>query len=459
MFPVSSTPVNEPFHLSAALTALAAKYQVPGAQLAIHRAGHTVSVAVGETERGSGVPVGRDTAFPVGSITKAFTATVALVLVADDDLGLDTPVGEYLAELDAGRHANRPRLTLHQLLSHTGGLAAGPDSVTASSMRRYVLDHCRKQDLVLPPGAAFSYSNTGYVLVGHLIETITGMSWWEAMELILLKPLGILPTFITAPPTYAPERPVAVGHSVNLAAGRTVPVKQNEPLAEAATGSLALSAEDLVAFGLMHVDPGVPDVLPARYAELMRAAVPTADPFGLADGWGLGLAVFGETGWVGHDGNADGTSCYLRIDPASGCVVALTTNSNTGTYLWKDLLSELSATGIRVGQHEIDTSPGHSILPAADCVGNYANGDDDYQVIARRDGHLYLSLAGEIFARLVFLDDLTFSLHDPASDLRINIGRFHRDPVCGGIDGIHTMGRFARRQTPRIPLALDSERC
>jgi CubicO group peptidase (beta-lactamase class C family) len=460
VFSTSSHPQNVSDWLSKTLSALARKHQVPGAQLAIHRSGYTVAVAVGETEYGSGDPVNGVTAVPVGSITKAFTATLAMVLVADSDLSLDAPLSEYLPEFRADRDDPCSRITLHQLLSHTSGLPAGPDAVTSVSMRRYVLDQCRRQNLVLAPGTAFSYSNVGYVVTGHLIETITGMSWWEAVELILLKPLGIITSFITAPPTFVPERPMAVGHSVNLASGRTVSVRQNDTLVEAPTGSLAVSAEDLVSLGRMHVGPGLPDVLPADCAERMRLAVPNADPFGLADGWGLGLAVFRDetTDWVGHDGNADGTSCYLRIDPANGWVVAFTSNANTGTYLWNDLLAELRQANICVGRHEADAPPGQSIVLAADYVGRYSNGDDEYQVIAQGDGQLYLALDGEIFARLVFFDDLTYSLQDPASGLRISTGRFHRDSVTGGIDGVHAMGRFARRRGSRIPHARDRAR-
>jgi CubicO group peptidase (beta-lactamase class C family) len=428
------------------LRALAVKHQVPGAQLAVHRSGgHTVAVAVGDTEYGSGVPVTEETAFPIGSITKAFTATVAMVLVADGDLSLDAPVSEYLPELLADPDGRRPRITLRQLLSHTSGLAIGPDSPASVSMRRYILDHCRHSNQVLPPGTAFSYSNLGYVLVGHLIETITGMTWWEAMELILLKPLGIVPTFIAAPPDNVPQRPIASGHSVNPRSGRTVAVQQSETLVEAPTGSLALSAADLVALGRMHVGQGVPEVLPARFAELMRQGVPAADPLGLADGWGLGLAWFrgDPTRWVGHDGNADGTSCYLRIDPVGGRVIALTTNANTGTYLRQELLAE---------SREVASAPGRAVLPATECVGAYANGDDEYRVLAP-DAQLRLALDGEVIAELVLVDDLTFSLHEPGSGRQMNIGRFHRDPISGGIDGIQIFGRFASRRAPRIPHA------
>lgn len=175
--------------IRAQMSTLARKHRVPGAQLAIHHDGETVDVEVGELQHGAARQVTRAAAFPVGSITKSFTATLAMVLVADGDLELDAPLGEYLSDLDELGE----RASLRHMLSHTSGLAAGPDSedISSVSLARYVADHCRSHNLVQAPGTGFSYSNMAYVLVGRLIETVTGMSWREAMESILLRPLGI----------------------------------------------------------------------------------------------------------------------------------------------------------------------------------------------------------------------------------------------------------------------------
>lgn len=126
-----------------------------------------------------------------------------------------------------------------------------------------------------------------------------------------------------------------------------------------------MSAVDLVALGRMHIGAGVPELLPPTYAEQMRQAVPGADPIGLAEGWGCGLAVFrdGATDWVGHDGNANGTSCYLRIDPAGGWVVALTTNATTGSYLWEELHTELRQANLPLAAHRRDMSPRALVAP------------------------------------------------------------------------------------------------
>ncbi|MGH3961945.1 MAG: serine hydrolase domain-containing protein [Pseudonocardiaceae bacterium] len=432
--------------LSDTLSALARKHQVPGAQLAIHHGGETVAIEVGELEYGTGHRVTRDAAFPIGSISKTFTATMAMILVADGDLELDAPLGEYLPELgDLGSW-----LTLRQLLSHTGGLAEGPDSAEAlASIRRYVLDHCYSQNLVLPPGTGFSYSNIGYVLVGHLIETITGMSWWDAMKSIVLRPLRIEPTFIGAAERRPLDRPLATGHSVNTAVGRTRPVTQSLALAEAPAGGLAVSAMDLVTLALTQLDGRRSALLPTAYAVEMRQAVPSAEPFGLADGWGLGLAVFRNenTVWVGHDGNADGTACYLRVEPVNGTVVAFTSNANVGFGMWQELVSELCRAGLPLDSDSAVEALGRPTAPPPGCVGSYRNGDTEYLVTLQGNGKHCLVVDGEAVAWLRFHEDLTFSQQDVTSGQWMRAGRFLRNPVTGDLGGILVNGRVGRRQS------------
>ena len=440
----------DPDRLSATLSELARKHRIPGAQVAIHYGGETVAGEVGELEYGTGRPVTKDVAFPIGSISKSFTATAAMILVADGDLELDAPLSEYLPEL--GNHSAdlAAQLTLRQLLSHTSGLTDGPEEVAAASLQRYVLDHCRDPELVLPPGTGFSYSNVGYVLAGHLVEVITGMSWWEAVESIVLRPLRIEPTFIVAPEPGMSERPIAAGHSVNASVGRTRPVEQSMALAEAPAGALAVSAVDLVALGLTHVDGATPTLLPTSYAEQMREAIPTAEPFGLADGWGLGLATFqnGNTAWVGHDGNANGTACYLRVDPIEGCVVAFTSNANRGVDMWQELVTELSRMGLPIKNYSATEALGPTTVPLSGCVGTYWNGDIEYTVSAGKNGTCRLAIDGETVARLEFHEGLIFAQHDPNSGQFVQVGRFVRDPITGDLDLIQIAGRLGRRQIP-----------
>jgi CubicO group peptidase (beta-lactamase class C family) len=429
-------------------SALTRKHQVPGAQFAIYHGGLTVAHEIGDLEFGTGLHVTRDAVFPIGSITKLFTATVAMILVADGDVDLDAPIRDYVPEMeDLGTI-----ISLRQLLSHTSGLAesSGMEEESSSSLRHHIVEHVCCRNLLQPPGTGFSYSNPGYIVAGRLIETVTGMSWSEAVESILLRPLGIEPAFVNPPGTRLPRRQVATGHSVNTVVDRIRPVRQELAPAFAPVGGLAVSAVDLVKLGLIHVGLGRPEVLPAAYARQMRQAVPCADPFGLADGWGPGLAVYSQqpAEWVGHDGNANGTSCYVRINPADGWVVALTSNANTGVDLWQEFQAELARVGVPINLPRIPTLGGPRAAPPRGCADQYTNGDIQCTVKTGSDGAVYLSADGQNFVRLTFYENLTFTFSAPdlTSLGQVSTGRFVRDPATGRIYGIYVAGRLARRR-------------
>ena len=99
-------------HISRTLGSLKQEHFVPGAQLAVHHEGRTWHCEVGVAEHGSGPAIDADRKFPVGSITKAHTATLAMLLVSDGDLELDAPLGHYLPELDRVARDLGTRLTL-----------------------------------------------------------------------------------------------------------------------------------------------------------------------------------------------------------------------------------------------------------------------------------------------------------------------------------------------------------
>ena len=144
------------------------------------------------------------------------------------------------------------------------------------------------------PLPGFSYSNLGYVLVGRLIEVLTGTSWPAAVASLLLEPLGIEPSFIQPAVPGAPPRAVATGHSVTANPERTRPVQQSLAAAEAPAGALAVSAKDLLELGMLHLPPGSPWLLPPEQAQLMREPVPEADRSGSSSGLVLGAVGLAE---------------------------------------------------------------------------------------------------------------------------------------------------------------------
>ncbi|WP_410598327.1 serine hydrolase domain-containing protein [Amycolatopsis sp. lyj-90] len=429
------TPVRENYDCSSrypvttgqlqdVLTRLACSYGVPGAQLAMLRDGLKTVVQTGVEHQDRRRPMDTASAVPIGSITKLATATVAMVLVADDDLELDQPAGEVL-----GVTGLDDRFTPRRLLSHTSGLPSDPADVTAACLREI-----RAAEPVCPPGSAFSYSNLGYALVGSLIEAVTGMTWREAVEAILLRPLGIEPAYADSPRTVS-------GHATGPGGAR--PVEQALPPLLEPAGALALSADDLVELGRVHL--GKPGLLDVVTAADMHGRIPGAEPFGLADGWGLGIAHYdGEDDvWLGHDGTADGTSCHLRIDQAGACVVAFTANGAAGTRMWQDLITELRALGLELPAQRPPAATRPVPIPAGD-FGTYRNGAIDYTIQGDENGGAILVVDGEIFPELTLHDDATIAVRDPATGDATPCGRLRGAP--GKATAIEVGGRLAGRR-------------
>nr|WP_246257430.1 serine hydrolase domain-containing protein [Amycolatopsis anabasis] len=414
------------------LKQIAGKCHVPGAQLTLHRSGETTTVVTGE--RVAGAPVRPGTPFPLGSVSKCFTATVAMQLVADGDLALDAPLSEYLPELAASR-ARAPReVTLRQVLSHTGGLVSDhePEDEGAGVPHRYALA-VRDLGDVGVPGDSFSYSNTGYVLVGHLVERIAGLDWWDAVDSFVNGPLGLAVARLGDPVV---ARRMAVPHVVTGGVAREV-----EPLLPAGwapAGGLVGTSADLVAFALAHLDG---DLVPDDLAALMRRPV-EAEPFGIADGWGLGWGVYEGPGgrWAGHDGTLAGTTCSLRFHPETRTALALVTNASTGLDLWAEIVAELE-----VGTYEpaaVEPAPGADLDEFA---GDYRNDTTCFSVRARGTGGLQLEDGTGFAAVLMPGREDVFGVR-PDGDLGAapHIGRFLRDSE-GRVSAIQFSGRIARR--------------
>lgn len=439
--------------LSASLGRLTREHGVPGAQLALRWRGEVITAEAGEWTSGSGRPVTTGAAFPLGSLTKPFTATLAMMLVDDGEVELDAPLAAHLPALGRGAAAG---VTLRQALSHTGGLVATVEDMPPGTTRARWLERCAAALSAHPPGAVFSYSNTGYLLAGHLVEVVTGMSWRQAVESFLLRPLGIAPLFVVD----APRGAVVDGHAVRPHRPALPIAEQSVPALEEPVAALAASAADLLAFAELHLPgQGGADLLGAGTGELMRRdqlvglAVGAA---GLAHGWGLGWSLYRDTGrgdvgpeWFGHDGTGDGAWSHLRAEPGSGTVVAMTANGSTGAALWEALVDDLRARGLAVGNHPLSApaDPGPPTPAPAGCAGRYANGSWTCTVEAEGDD-LFLALGSEPRTRLVCSPELGFTT-DPGQGATPYTGRFLRDPATGGIDLLQVTGRLARRSAPR----------
>lgn len=138
------------------------------------------------------LPNALDTKFRVGAITKQITAMLVLLLVQEGKLELDVPIGRYLPRLPA---ETGDRVTIHQLLTHTSGI---PRFQSRSGWQHDVLRHHTAAEFVsefcsspleFEPGTAFAHNNSGYFLVGAIVEAVTGQTYAQALRQRVLDPL------------------------------------------------------------------------------------------------------------------------------------------------------------------------------------------------------------------------------------------------------------------------------
>ncbi|MFB4284347.1 serine hydrolase domain-containing protein [Nonomuraea sp. MTCD27] len=305
---------------------LVAKYDVPGAQVAVLANGEIRDEAAGVLSLRTRVEATTDSVFKIGSITKIWTATLIQQLVDDGVLDLDRPVRDYLPGFRLSDPAATDFLTARHLLTHTGGIDGNHFTDTGrndDAIEKFVAT-LAEADQFLPPGTVFSYSNSGYVVLGRLVEVLRGKPFHDVLRERLVIPLG-LHTAVTD--TYeAILHRAAVGHIET--GGEVVPAKEWAVRYYCApSGShLAISARDLLEFVRLHLtDPAL-----AALREPQVESVP--DFGGGVIGWGLGWMLY-QDGVVGHTGVSKGQKAWLRVVPSAGVAVAVLTNSTGGAPL------------------------------------------------------------------------------------------------------------------------------
>ncbi|HWW82814.1 MAG TPA: serine hydrolase domain-containing protein, partial [Vicinamibacterales bacterium] len=140
------------------------------------------------------VPNTPDTKFRLGSITKQFTATLVLQLVEQGQIDLSAPVRRYLPEYPS---PSGDRVTIHHLLNHTSGIVGYTEipSFPATARNSYIptkfLESFSKLDLLFDPGTKFSYSNSGYFLLGVILERVTGQPYEKLLRDRIFTPVGM----------------------------------------------------------------------------------------------------------------------------------------------------------------------------------------------------------------------------------------------------------------------------
>ncbi|MCA3780461.1 MAG: beta-lactamase family protein [Burkholderia sp.] len=320
------------------INALLTDSMTPGAVVYVQSPQGNWLESFGTAVRGTNTPIPTNAHFRVGSITKTWTGTVILQLVQEGRLSLGDTVDKFVANVPNGN-----MITIEQLLNMRSGLYnystslafnqtldAQPDKVWTTTE---LLDIAEGQPVYFAPGADFHYSNTNTVLLGLIIEQLTGMSAADAMNARLFAPLGLSNTFLPPQANTALPAPAPDGYQWGTNAETTdsdalSPERQTE--AKNGTlqptdvtsvntswawtaGSGISTVTELAAYVQRMVGGGYlsADLQAQRLASC--TPVDPSDP--MSASYCMGLAKFGT--FYGHTGEIPGFNTFMGYDPAT----------------------------------------------------------------------------------------------------------------------------------------------
>jgi CubicO group peptidase (beta-lactamase class C family) len=273
-------------------------------------------------------PATASTVYRVGSITKQFTAAEIMRLAERGKLSIDDEVMKYLP--DAPVHGRA--ITIRQLLNQTSGIH---EYMTEPAWRatwtqpqplsqQQVVAFVNHDSLDFEPGKAWEYSSTNYVLLGMIIEKVSGEAYASYLRRDLFQPLGLTET------TYCPSRPTgptfAEGYGANVGSPGAKPTEFLD-LTSYAAGALCSTARDLLKW--QRALAGGRVVNETSYA-LMTPPDTLSDGKPLAYGFGLEVGSLGGHLQIGHGGATNGFVSVINYYPGDGLNVVVLTNEDRG---------------------------------------------------------------------------------------------------------------------------------
>ena len=307
----------------ARLEAAAQAGEFSGAVL-VAREGRTLfEGAYGLADRERGVANTPHTQFRVGSMNKMITAVAALQLVQAGTLRLDAPLGTWLTGYPNAEVASA--VTPHHLLTHTGGTGDifGPQFTAHRTELRTTGDYLElygARGLRFAPGARWEYSNYGFLLLGAVIERVSGTNYYDHVAARVLAPAGMTATGSAPEDSLVPGR--SVGYTRQLEPGALVSNAPTLPWRGTAAGGGYSTVGDFARFAVALQERRLLDSAHTDLLLAGKVAVGGAGQYA----YGFFDRVVGGRRFVGHSGGAPGMNGDLAFEPDGGYVVVVLSN-------------------------------------------------------------------------------------------------------------------------------------
>jgi len=314
--------------IDVAVNQVLASTKVPSASLAVVKDGHIAYLqAYGEARITPPMEATPQMQYPIGSISKQFTAAAILFLAQEGKLKLDDPVSKYLPDLT---RANE--VTIRMLLSHTSGYQDyWPEDYVMTSMMvpttaQHILDVWAKRPLDFDPGTQWQYSNTNYVIAGSIVEKVSGTPLIDMLKKRIFVPLGMDNVYDTDASKLPATDPTGYERHA-LGPQRPSPLEGAGWMF--AAGELAMPAHDLALWDISMLDRSL--LSPASYTQMLT---PVLLKNGTNTNYGLGVFVRQRDGRniIEHSGEVSGfVSENLLFPDQHAAIIVLTNEMASGT--------------------------------------------------------------------------------------------------------------------------------
>jgi CubicO group peptidase (beta-lactamase class C family) len=321
--------------IMAAAAQIALDQGVPGLSIAVVYKGETVVRGYGFSDVFAKIPARDADFYQIGSVTKQFTAAAIMRLVEQDKVSLDDSIRKYVPEiapLDG---------TIRQLLTHTSGiddyftkLTDGFTPMTNAQMIAFI--KAQPNASLFPPGRSWSYSNSGYYLLGMVIERVTGKSYADVLREMFFEPLAMTSTSYCgiAPASPSPSGYIAVK---GFPLQRTQAIDMSLAFAAGAVCSTALD----LAHWSRDLESG--RVVTSASYTAMTTAVKTTTNLTVPYGFGLVLSPIVNHPAVSHDGSIRGYTSELARFPDDDLTIAVLLNATTLEATAYDVAKDIAA--------------------------------------------------------------------------------------------------------------------
>jgi CubicO group peptidase (beta-lactamase class C family) len=313
------------------------KLNIPGLALAIVQADRIAYTdGYGETDS-AGRAVTPQTPFLLGSTSKSITALAIMQLVEAGRIDLDAPVQSYLPWFRAADPAASAQMTVRYLLNQTSGFsnATGLKEFTSSDLSEDAIEssvrRLKDEELAHPPGTVHEYSNVNYVILGLIVQTVSGQSYESYVQEHIFEPLDMHHSYTSQ--AEAMQNGMATGHVTWFRIPIAKDVDGNR--GSLPSGYLICSAEDMAHFLIAQINDGrfgEGSVLsPDGIAEMHRPAVPT-NSSGEFYGMGWYIGPTDEVPTLHHAGDNANSAAAMVIVPEERLGIMIMINTN-GTFV------------------------------------------------------------------------------------------------------------------------------